>query len=208
MGLVLTLFGGLAATVVTVWLWVRYSLASPALMLEKQGVISLAAPLAKLVRGSWWRVLGTQLLTYLLIAIVEFIIQIPATLVAFSSAARASWTGRTAPAAPGWSFLIVLGVGAVISSTITFPISAGVTALLYMDQRVRRRKRPDLELARAAGLPGYGADAPHRRPGHTCPRSPAPADCHRDAPAAAAPIATADTPAKGDEAKRRKFNPE
>ncbi|MEV0375045.1 hypothetical protein AB0I10_35625 [Streptomyces sp. NPDC050636] len=169
MGLVLSIFGGLAATVVSVWLWVRYSLASPALMLEKQGVIASMRRSAKLVRGSWWRVLGIQLLAYLLLLVVEFAIQIPTTLIAFLTGGESlmDWADGT-NSSTGWTFLIVLGVGAVISSTLSFPISAGVTALVYMDQRIRREAL-DLELARAAGLPGYGTEAPVPHP------SPAPA---------------------------------
>ncbi|MGG7573481.1 hypothetical protein [Streptomyces sirii] len=183
-GLLLAMLGGLAATVVSIWLWVRYSLASPALMLEKQGVIASMRRSAKLVRGSWWRVLGAQLLAYLLIAIVEFIIQIPATLIAFLIGGESlmSWANGTSTSA-GWSFLVVLGIGAVISSTITFPISAGVTALLYMDQRIRREAL-DLELARAAGLPGYGTDAP----GNEAPTAATtPADASGQHPTDAAP---------------------
>lgn len=160
LGLMLSAIGGLISTVTAVWLWVRVSLASPALMLEKQGIISAIRRSAKLVRGSWWRVLGAQLLTYVLIAIVDFIVQIPATLVAFliDGDSLMDWMNGTS-GSTGWTFLTVLGVGAVISSTVTFPISAGVTALLYMDQRIRREAL-DLELARAAGLPGYGTQAP------------------------------------------------
>jgi hypothetical protein len=61
--------------------------------------------------------------------------------------------------ATSWSYLIAVGIGAVIASTITFPIRAGVTALLYLDQRIRREAL-DLELARAAGVPGYGGTQP------------------------------------------------
>ncbi|MFG2212898.1 hypothetical protein [Streptomyces sp. NPDC048638] len=165
MGLLLTIVGGLAATIVTVWLAVRYSLASPALMLERQGVIASMRRSAKLVRGSWWRVLGIQILAYLLVALVEFIIQIPATLIAFliSGEDLMAWVNGTSDTT-GWTFLTVMGVGAVISSALSFPISAGVTALLYMDQRIRREAL-DLELARAAGLPGYGTDAADAGPG-------------------------------------------
>ncbi|GGU89001.1 membrane protein [Streptomyces albospinus] len=154
-GLVLILIGGLAATVVSIWLWVRYSLASPALMLEKQGVIAAMRRSAKLVRGAWWRVLGVQLLAYLLVAIVQFIIQIPATLIAFIVGGESlmDWANGTGNSS-SWPFLIVLGIGSIISSAITFPISAGVTVLVYVDQRIRREAL-DLELARAAGLPGY-----------------------------------------------------
>ncbi|WP_043264585.1 membrane protein [Streptomyces sp. CT34] len=157
-GLALTLLGGLAATVVSIWLWVRYSLASPALMLEKQGVIAAMRRSAKLVRGAWWRVLGVQLLAYLLVAIVQFVIQIPATLIAFLIGGESlmDWANGTS-SGTGWPFLIVLGIGAIISSAITFPISAGVTVLVYVDQRIRREAL-DLELARAAGLPGYDTE--------------------------------------------------
>ncbi|MGX1757705.1 DUF7544 domain-containing protein [Streptomyces lydicus] len=193
-GLLLTLLGGLAAGLVSIWLGVRYSLASPALMLEKQGVISAMRRSAKLVRGAWWRVLGVQLLAYLLVGIVEFIIQIPATIVAFviGGESLVDWANGTSDTT-SWPFLIVLGIGAVISSTITFPITAGVTALLYMDQRIRREAL-DLELARAAGLPGYGTDAPRPHPATPAPAATSTTAAHT--PATAAP-ASADTPADG-----------
>ncbi|MFH8409965.1 hypothetical protein ACH4FX_35085 [Streptomyces sp. NPDC018019] len=158
-GVLLSLLGGLGAIVVGIWLWVRFSLAAPALMLEKQGVIASMRRSAKLVRGAWWRILGVQLLTYVLIVVVQMIVQVPATIVAVlvSGESLTAWTNGAGGAS--WTFLIVLAVGAVIASAVTYPISAGVTALLYMDQRIRREAL-DLELARAAGLPGYGADVP------------------------------------------------
>ncbi|MFE2536433.1 hypothetical protein ACFXGX_32440, partial [Streptomyces sp. NPDC059371] len=55
----------------------------------------------------------------------------------------------------GWTYLIVSGIGSVVGSMITFPITAGVTVLLYIDRRIRREAL-DLDLARAAGLQGYG----------------------------------------------------
>lgn len=202
-GLLLTLFGGLAAGIVSIWLGVRYSLASPALMLEKQGVVSAMRRSAKLVRGTWWRVLGVQLLAFLLVGIVEFIIQIPATIIAFviGGESLVDWANGTSNTT-SWPFLIVLGIGAVISSTITFPITAGVTALLYMDQRIRREAL-DLELARAAGLPGYGTDAP--RPHPAAPAPAATSTTADNAPATAAP-ASAGTPA--DEAKTDNSTPD
>ncbi|QHC20792.1 DUF7544 domain-containing protein [Streptomyces sp. GS7] len=196
-GLTLTLLGGLAATVVSIWLGVRYSLASPALMLEKQGVIAAMRRSAKLVRGAWWRVLGVQLLAYLLVAIVQFIIQIPATLIAFIIGGEnlMDWANGTSNGT-GWPFLIVLGIGAIISSTITFPISAGVTVLVYVDQRIRREAL-DLELARAAGLPGYDTEPATPAPATTGPTTtPAPRP-PADAPPADGP--TADSPSDSTE---------
>ncbi|MGW3247600.1 DUF7544 domain-containing protein [Streptomyces sp. NPDC001070] len=162
-GLGLGFVGGLAALGVLVWLGIRFSLSSPALMLEKQGVLKSMARSVKLVRGSWWRMLGIQLLTMILVYIVSSIIQVPFVLLGIAAGSD----GLTAfasgdQAGLGWTYLIVIGIGAVIGSTITFPINAGVTALLYMDQRIRREAL-DIELARAAGVPGYtdalGGDA-------------------------------------------------
>jgi hypothetical protein len=156
-GVLLALLGGLGAFVLTVWLMIRFSLASPALMLEKQGVRKSLGRSAKLVRGSWWRVLGIQLLAAIIAYIVASIVVIP-----FSFAGAAldgdgiSGLLATGGTTLGWTYLVISGVGAVIGSTLTFPISAGVTVLLYIDQRIRREAL-DLELARAAGIEDYGS---------------------------------------------------
>lgn len=154
-GIALLIVGLLAGVVAAVWIWVRFSLAAPALMLEKQGVITAMRRSAKLVRGSWWRVFGVQLLATILVIIVASVLQMPATLIGMfvSGEGLSGFAEGTPPT--GWSYLIAVGIGAVIASTVTFPIRAGVTALLYLDQRIRREAL-DLELARAAGVPGYG----------------------------------------------------
>ncbi|MFE0631097.1 hypothetical protein ACFW3D_29585 [Streptomyces sp. NPDC058864] len=154
-GVGLAFIGGAVALGVVVWLMIRFSLSSPALMLEKQGVLKSMARSAKLVRGSWWRILGIQLLTMILVYIVSSIIQVPFVVMGmFAGSDGLSAFASGDQAGLGWTYLIVIGIGAVIGSTITFPIQAGVTALLYMDQRIRREAL-DIELARAAGIPGY-----------------------------------------------------
>jgi hypothetical protein len=163
LGVAVLFVGLLAGTVAGVWIWVRFSLSAPALMLEKQGVIASMRRSGKLVRGSWWRVFGVQMLATILVVIVASIIQLPATFIgAMVSGQGVSAFSGGAPSTD-WSFLIATGIGAVIASTITFPIRAGVTALLYLDQRIRREAL-DLELARAAGLPGYGDQQPTEHP--------------------------------------------
>ncbi|MGW0841289.1 glycerophosphoryl diester phosphodiesterase membrane domain-containing protein [Streptomyces sp. NPDC002787] len=158
-GVLLAVVGGLGAFVLTVWLMIRFSLASPALMLEKQGVRKSLARSVKLVRGTWWRVLGIQLLAAIIAYVVASIVLIP-----FSVAGAAldgdgiSGFLATGGTALGWTYLVISGVGSVIGSTLTFPISAGVTVLLYIDQRIRREAL-DLELGRAAGVQGYGDTA-------------------------------------------------
>ncbi|MBD0423262.1 glycerophosphoryl diester phosphodiesterase membrane domain-containing protein [Streptomyces sp. TRM S81-3] len=160
-GVALTVLGFMAAAVVTVWLMVRLSLASPALMLEKQGIKKAMSRSAKLVRGSWWRVFGIQLLATIIANVVASIIVIPFTFLAAALSGDGVSGFLEGGGDFGWTFLVVSGIGAVIGSMITFPITAGVTVLLYIDQRIRREAL-DLELARAAGIqagPGSGATA-------------------------------------------------
>ncbi|MGW7623101.1 hypothetical protein ACWGLG_46355 [Streptomyces antimycoticus] len=164
-GAALASLGGFAAAGVAAWLWVRFSLAPPALMLEKQGIIKALRRSFKLVRGAWGRVFGVQLLAVVLVFIVGAIVEIPTSLIAMVIGGdnAMDWLSGESVSV-SWTFLVVVGVGGVLSSIITFPISAGVTALLYMDQRIRREAL-DLELARAAGMPGdptegHGKDQP------------------------------------------------
>ncbi|MEV4338534.1 glycerophosphoryl diester phosphodiesterase membrane domain-containing protein [Streptomyces sp. NPDC049590] len=159
-GAALMVLGILGAIVVAVWLSIRYYLAAPALMLERQGIKKSMSRSAKLVRGSWWRVFGIQLLAGLIANIVSAIVTIPFAVIG----AAASGDGMadflaTNGGHVGWAFLIIRSVGSVIGTTLTLPISAGVTALLYIDQRIRREAL-DVELARAAGVHGYSTGVP------------------------------------------------
>ncbi|MEU3200629.1 glycerophosphoryl diester phosphodiesterase membrane domain-containing protein [Streptomyces sp. NPDC006996] len=161
-GVGLTVLGIIGAGVLALWLMIRFSLASPALMLEKQGILKAMSRSAKLVRGSWWRVFGVQLLATIIANVVASIIVIPFTFLA-SALSGDGVTGflNSAGGDIGWTFLIVSGIGSVIGAMITFPITAGVTVLLYIDQRIRREAL-DLELARAAGVQDH---APGTVPG-------------------------------------------
>ncbi|GGS52669.1 proline-rich domain-containing protein [Streptomyces violaceus] len=164
-GVALTVLGVIGAGIVALWLMIRFSLASPALMLEKQGIKKAMSRSAKLVQGTWWRIFGIQLLATIIANVVASIIVIPFTFLAaaLSGDGVTGWL-NSGGADLGWTFLIVSGIGAVIGSMITFPITAGVTVLLYIDQRIRREAL-DLELARAAGVQDYGSHAPGATPG-------------------------------------------
>ncbi|MFE3517123.1 glycerophosphoryl diester phosphodiesterase membrane domain-containing protein [Streptomyces sp. NPDC059166] len=156
-GIALTFLGFVASCVIVLWLMVRFTLAAPALMLERQSVLAALRRSAKLVRGSWWRTFGILALTYLLVIVLTLIITIPFGVVAVAvdgDGLSGILNGGTTDF--GWPFLIVTGIGEVIVSTLAYPFTAGVMALLYIDQRIRREAL-DLELARAAGVPGYDA---------------------------------------------------
>ncbi|WP_405644870.1 hypothetical protein [Streptomyces sp. NBC_00019] len=163
-GAALIVLGSLATGVVALWLMVRFSLASPALMLEKQSILKSLSRSAKLVRGSWWRVFGIQLLATLIANIVASIVVLPFAFIA-SALDGEGFTGLVNSGSDlGWTYLIVSGIGSVIGAMITFPITAGVTVLLYIDQRIRREAL-DLELSRAAGIQDSGSGTPGPTPG-------------------------------------------
>ncbi|KIF74690.1 membrane protein [Streptomyces sp. 150FB] len=159
-GVGLVTLGALGGLVVVLWLMIRFALASPALMLERQGVMASLRRSAKLVRGSWWRVFGVLCLAYLITLLVTLIIGVPFSLVAMA-ADGFSFSSLLSGDVPdyGWVYLIITGIGSVIASSITLPINAGVTVLLYIDRRIRREAL-DLDLARAAGVPVHGPGSP------------------------------------------------
>ncbi|MFF1404750.1 hypothetical protein [Streptomyces sp. NPDC058294] len=164
-GSALLAFGLLGAVAVALWLAIRYNLAAPALVLERQGVVKALSRSAKLVRGAWWRVLGIQALAWIISSIVSAIVTIPfAAIGAAVSGHGMNDFLTTGNGHIGWMFLIIRGIGSLIGTTLTLPISAGVTVLLYIDQRIRREAL-DLELARAAGVQDHGTGAPGAVPG-------------------------------------------
>ncbi|MHC5909109.1 glycerophosphoryl diester phosphodiesterase membrane domain-containing protein [Streptomyces sp. S6] len=156
-GVGLTVLGIFGAGAVAIWLGIRFSLAPPALMLEKQGIKKALGRSVKLVRGAWWRVLGIQLLGTIITGVVSMIVVVPFALIgaALGDGGMSGFLANSAAAGHDWTYLTVTGIGGVIGYTITFPINAGVSVLLYVDQRIRREAL-DLELARAAGLQDYG----------------------------------------------------
>ncbi|MER7584268.1 hypothetical protein [Kitasatospora sp. NPDC097691] len=147
---------GLLALPVAAWLWIRYSLAAPALMLEKQGVTTALSRSRRLVRGAWWRVFGITLVSKLLSMVVAVVIAVPfrflGVVLGFDSLDSRGLTGA---AQQGAAMVALMAVAGIIAGTLTTPFMAAVGVLLYVDQRIRREAL-DIELARAAGLPEYG----------------------------------------------------
>ncbi|MFJ8767171.1 DUF7544 domain-containing protein [Streptomyces clavifer] len=154
-GLALLFLGFIGACAVILWLMIRFTLAAPALMLERQSVLTSLRRSAKLVKGNWWRTFGILALTYLLVLVVTLIIAIPFGIIAIMADSNGLNEFLNSSSSDyGWPFLIIMGIGEVIVSTLTYPFTAGVMALLYVDQRIRREAL-DLDLAKAAGVPGY-----------------------------------------------------
>jgi hypothetical protein len=138
-----------------IWIATIWWFASPALILEQQGVIGSLGRSNRLVQGAFWRTLGILALAFVIKAIVGNVIGIPFGLAA--GGANGLFSGAEGGDVSTLG-LVLSAVGGIISGTITTPFAAAVTVLAYVDRRIRREAL-DIELARAAGLtvPGQSA---------------------------------------------------
>ncbi|MDX6764316.1 hypothetical protein SIN09_34225, partial [Streptomyces sp. F8] len=151
----LAVVGFVAWLPLIIWLGIKFSLASPALMLEKSTVIKAFTRSSKLVGGAWWRIFGITLLTGLIAFMVALMVVAPFQMVGIFAFGGGMDALEDGSAQTAWGPLIFSGIGLIIAQTIIMPIQSGVTVLLYVDQRIRREGL-DLELARAAGIENYG----------------------------------------------------
>jgi hypothetical protein len=140
--------GSLPTLAATVWLWIRFSLATPAVVLERQGPIQSLRRSGQLVKRSFWRVFGILLVAGLIVAIAGSILKVPFSL-AGGLSTTVNFSGHRIGGASVMGTLIG-AVGAIVAGTVTRPIAAGVIVLLYMDMRMRKEGL-DLALQTAAG---------------------------------------------------------
>jgi hypothetical protein len=139
--------GGLASIVLLLWFEVKLSLAVPCVVLEGQGPASAISRSWRLVRGSYWRLFGIFLLTGLIVFGASIALEVP-----FSLADQAAGGGSALLHVAGHSTvlaLVISAIGSIVIGAITRPIYAGVTALLYLDTRMRKEGL-DLALQNAA----------------------------------------------------------
>jgi hypothetical protein len=137
---------GLVALVLTIWFSTMLSLVTPVVVLENQGPARALARSWRLVSRSFWRVFGITLLAGIIVAIAGGILQLP-----FSVLGAVSGTGIGAT--------VIIVIGAIAAGTVTRPITAGVTVLLYVDMRMRKEGL-DLALRTASGTGQAGTGQP------------------------------------------------
>jgi hypothetical protein len=161
---------GLAAVPMANYLYIRYALSGPSLMLESTsptstepsrpvGVARALRRSAELVKGSWWRTEGILALVLLIVVIVSWVLSTPFSLPFYLLGDQPSDNELLLT-------FVVSALGGMVTSTITAPFTAAATVLLYVDRRIRREGL-DIELARAAGV---------TIPGRTDAGPPAPPD--------------------------------
>jgi hypothetical protein len=158
LGIFIAVVGGITAVVFAVIIYIRWYLAIPAVMLEGVGPIQGMGRSWRLVRGSWWRTWWIGFLASLIAGFAATIIKLPLSV----AVGAGIGTFSTSPQQPHVSLLavIVTSIGGIIASTLTTPLIAGVTVLIYADLRMRREGMDiTLQAAAASGDGGQGAAA-------------------------------------------------
>lgn len=138
---------GLALVVAYLVFWVRVrALAVPALMLEEVGVLGALRRAVRLTRRQFWRLLGILLLVSLVVGVAGSMLRLPFSLVGEFFVVGGSDTGYGLTI-----YLLLTAVGTVLTSALLQPFQAAVSALLYVDQRIRKEAY-DVELLGRAGI--------------------------------------------------------
>lgn len=147
----------LACVPLTVWIWVKYSLAPSAAVFEDQGPVASMRRSATLMRGSWWRVFGMTMLAGLLAGVVSYVIQLPFTFLGMFSGMLGSANlsddpNPTAVIAAMSGYLVLVALGQLVSQLVVAVFPPLVTGLLYVDRRIRTENLAPV-LAEAAAVP-------------------------------------------------------
>ena len=138
---------GLLLAVGYAWFWVRVrALAVPTLMLEPVGILGALRRAVRLTRQQFWRLFGILLLMAVVVGFAGGILRLP-----FSIAGEVFLVGDTGSGFGLTAYLLLTAVGSVVSAAVLQPFQAAVSALLYVDQRIRKEAY-DVELLGRAGI--------------------------------------------------------
>lgn len=146
LAVITVVLGMIVLTVAMVWLACRVSLAPAPVVLEKAGPWrSITRAWALTTGRQGWRVVGITLLAGIVASIFSSVVQLPIT--------AATVFGLEAVIGPVSPFHPVVLVSdhlvQLVVQAFTIPFTAGVSALLYLDQRIRREGL-DVRLVHAA----------------------------------------------------------
>jgi len=128
------LLTGVGFLVLGILLWVRLGFAMSIVVLEGAGVRrSLARSWQLTSRQDFWRIFGIRLLTSIVASIAGSVVAMPISLIS-SMVMFGDGSGESML----WLFPLSQSLGALIQGVLVTPFTAGVDALLYVDQRMRR----------------------------------------------------------------------
>lgn len=143
----------------TLWLYVLFSFAPAAAVLEGASPLTAMRRSARLIRGAWWRTFGISLLGGLIVVIGSLVIRVPLMIMAPTPRYDPSAPPPTrmsdffAQAVPDLGpYLVVTVITSIVTQLLSMVLLPLVSNLLYIDQRIRREGLADV-LIRAAAAP-------------------------------------------------------
>jgi len=133
-GLLLCIIPGILLT----YLWFG---APSALALEKASPTTALRRSARLVGGSFWRVVGILLLVQIVYGIAIQIVSVPVSVIA--SAGVLGATSQALPSSASVNLMLFGYFGAAVVWLLTYPLVAAARVLEYLDLRMRREGLAD-----------------------------------------------------------------
>ena len=136
-----------AGVVVSSYLSIKFSVASPAMVLENLGVFAAIGRSWSLTRGNFWRLFGINILTAIITSMVAGLF------VGIADALGAIFivVGSSSPedviASLNTTYILIM-VMSTIAQLLILPFTSSVNALLYIDLRMRKEGL-DVELRNA-----------------------------------------------------------
>lgn len=147
--------GGIAATIITIWLSIKFCLTTTLIGVEQRGPFQALARSWRLTGGAWWRTFGIVLLVTLILGIVTSVITTPISMVSVlfidENAAPDAMIQQTALITS-----IQTGISMFVSMFAQCLISI-LYGLFYVDYRIRREGF-DRELVETATSVGAETD--------------------------------------------------
>ncbi|MCQ1999278.1 glycerophosphoryl diester phosphodiesterase membrane domain-containing protein [Arthrobacter zhaoxinii] len=131
MGLIVVIPAFFAVIAAAAWVSVKLSLAPAALVLEGIGVFPAVRRSWQLTKGNWWRTFGILALTSLTVNVLSQILSVPLTF-GISALTVVDNVAVTVLS------VVLLFVVSLLVAALTCAFQSAVTALLYIDLRIRR----------------------------------------------------------------------
>lgn len=132
--LAVTLLGVLGAVPASLFLWTRFGFATAVIVLEGRGVTGGFRRSWRLTSGSgFWRILGIRVLTAMVVGLAAQLVTLPLVIGGVLATFALGGEDRIFM----WQ-AVLTGLASLVSGALTTPFSAGVDALLTVDERIRR----------------------------------------------------------------------
>ena len=150
-GLGITLVGLLILMVISAlvssYLSIKFSVASPAMVLENLGVFAAIGRSWTLTRGNFWRLFGINILTAIITSMVAGIFGGIASALSVIFVVAGSSSPEDAITSINTAYILTMVVS-TIAQLLILPFTSSVNALLYIDLRMRKEGL-DVELRNA-----------------------------------------------------------